>query len=300
VPGLLDDYAFVVEGLLQLHTATGEAAWLDEAVRLADEQEVRLGDPEGGGFFAAGEDERLLFRAKPAFDGAVASGNGISALNLVELSRLTGDADFAARAEGTLLAFADVVAQVPIAHVTLVRALGRLRDLQQQTLVAPGGGAARSARARPSRAASGAGGAGTAAPAATPEPPAAASPSLEDEAYGAVDVEAKLGSSEDEEWKPFRVEMDVRRGWHANANPAGDGLAPTTVAGVLGRVRGVRYPQGETWDGGAGPVPVYRGRVRIEGEIEHRGGGAPAVEITYQVCDETRCLPAVTRIVRLR
>ena len=301
VPGLLDDYAFLVEGLLQLHAATGEAAWLDEAVRLADEQEARLGDPEGGGFFAAGEDKDLLFRAKPAFDGAVASGNGISALNLVELSRLTGDPDFAARAEGTLLAFAGGVAQVPIAHVTLVRAIERLRDLQQRTLVAPGGGAARTAGPRPTRAASGrASSAAAATPAATLEPAAAAAPSLEEEAYDAVDVEARLGSSDDEEWKPFRVEMDVRRGWHANANPAGDGLAPTRVTGVLGGVRNVRYPQGESWDGGAGPVPVYRGRVRIEGEIEHRGGGAPAVEITYQVCDETRCLPAVTRIIRLR
>jgi hypothetical protein len=47
-------------------------------------------------------------------------------------------------------------------------------------------------------------------------------------------------------------------------------------------------------------VPVYRGRVVIEGEIEHRGGGAPAVEVRYQACDDSRCLPPVTRIVRLR
>jgi hypothetical protein len=47
-------------------------------------------------------------------------------------------------------------------------------------------------------------------------------------------------------------------------------------------------------------VPVYAGEVTIEGEIEHRGGGAPAVEIAYQACDDARCLPLVTRIVRLR
>jgi hypothetical protein len=292
VPAFLDDYAFLVEGLLQLHAATGEAAWLDEAARLADEQEERLGDPQAGGFFAAGDDPRLLFRSKPAYDGAVASGNGVSALNLVELARLTGDPEFAARAEGTLLAFADGMAQLPLAHVTLVRALERFRDLQRTTLVAPGGGAAR--RERPARTAA-------AKTAAEPSPaPAATAPSLEEEAYEAVEVAAKLGHSDDEEWKPFRVEIDVRREWHLNANPAAAGLAPTTLTGVLGRVRGVRYPAGEPWDGGAGPVPVYRGKVAIEGEIEHRGGGAPALEITYQACDETRCLPAVTRIVRLR
>jgi hypothetical protein len=40
--------------------------------------------------------------------------------------------------------------------------------------------------------------------------------------------------------------------------------------------------------------------VKVEGEIEHPGGGAPAVELTYQACDATRCLPSVTRLVRLQ
>jgi hypothetical protein len=295
VPALLDDYAFLVEGLLQLHAATGEPVWLDEAARLADEQEERLGDPDAGGFFAAGEDEHLLFRAKPGFDGAVASGNGVSALNLVELARLTGDPEFAARAEGTLLAFADGMAQAPLAHVTLVRALERFRDLQRATLVAPGGGVAR--RERSERAIPRAAASSTEAPPVEPVP---AAPSLEEEAYDALEVEAKLGTSEDEDWKPFRLELAFRRGWHANANPAGEGLTPLKVTGVLGRVRDVRYPAGAPWDGGAGPVPVYSGRVTIEGEIERRGGGAPAVEVVYQACDDARCLPAVTRIVRLR
>jgi uncharacterized protein YyaL (SSP411 family) len=289
VPAFLDDYAFLVEGLLQLHAATGEPLWLEQALRLADEQQERLGDPEGGGFFAAGEDGHLLFRSKPAFDGAVASGNGISALNLIELSRLTGDPDLAARAEGTLLAFADGMVQAPFAHVTLVRALERFRDLARSTLVGPGGRAAR--REAPARA--GASGSESAA-----EP--AAAPSLEEEAYDALEVEGQLGTSEDDEWKPFRLDLRVGRGWHVNANPAGAGLEPLTVTGVLGRVRGLRYPAGEPWDGGGGKVPVYAGEVTIEGEIEHRGGGAPAVEIAYQACDDARCLPPVTRIVRLR
>jgi hypothetical protein len=65
-------------------------------------------------------------------------------------------------------------------------------------------------------------------------------------------------------------------------------------------VRALRYPAPETWDGGAGPVPVYRGRVAFEGEIERRGGGAAGVEVSYQACDEARCLPPVSRVVRLR
>ena len=92
----------------------------------------------------------------------------------------------------------------------------------------------------------------------------------------------------------------MRKGWHVNANPAGDGLVPVTVQGVVGRVRGLRYPAGSPWDGGAGELPVYTGRVVIEGEIERRGGGAAGVEVGYQACDDARCLPPVARIVRLR
>ena len=85
-----------------------------------------------------------------------------------------------------------------------------------------------------------------------------------------------------------------------NAHPAGAGLVATAVGAVVGRLRSVRYPPGEAWDGGAGPAPVYRGRIVIEGEIERLGGGAAGVEVTYQACDDARCLPPVARIVRLR
>jgi len=278
LPAYLDDYAFLVHGLLELHAATGERRWLDEAVRLCDEQERRLGDGEGGGYFVAGDDPNLLLRAKAAFDGAVASGNGTAALNAVELARLTGDPVHAGRAERTLTAFAAGMEEAPLAHVTLLRALERLRALPAA--------AARPASPAPAERAA--------------EPAAGASEALEEEAYDAVEIEARLGSSEDEEWKPFRIELSVRRGWHLNANPAGAGLVPVSVEGVTGGVRGVRYPAGAPWDGGAGAVPVYAGRVAIEGEVERRGGGAASVELSYQACDDSRCLPPVARIVRLR
>jgi uncharacterized protein YyaL (SSP411 family) len=282
VPALLDDYAFLVEGLLELHASSGEGLWLEHAVRLAEEQEARLRDAEAGGYFAAGEDRRLIYRTKPGFDGAVASGNGIAALNLVELARRTGEARFAERAGATLGTFAASMTQAPIAHVTLIRALDRYRELDRASL-APSTGAARP---------------GASPPAAAPAPSAAES--LEEEAYEAVAIEARLGRSDDEEWKPFTVELAVRSGWHVNANPAGDGLVATRVRGVLGALRNLRYPPGEAWDAGAGPVPVYRGRVVLEGEVEHRGGGAPGLEVEYQACDDRRCLPPVSRIVRLR
>jgi uncharacterized protein len=284
VAAYLDDYAFLVAGLLELSAATGEPRWLEEAVRLAEEQERRLADPEAGGYFSAGADPRLLVRARTGFDGAVASGNGVAALNAVELARRTGDATQRRRAEATLGAFAAGMAEAPLGHVTLVRALERLRALPEakaSPLAETAGGA--SARA------------GERAPTAV-----SAGESLEEEAYAAVEIDGRLGTSEDDEWKPFRIELEVKKGWHVNAAPAGAGLVPLRLTGVIGRVRGLRYPPGAPWDGGGGAVPVYSGRVVIEGEIERRGGGAVSVELSYQACDEARCLPPVARIVRLR
>jgi uncharacterized protein YyaL (SSP411 family) len=276
VPALLDDYAFLVEGLLRLHEATDERLWLDQAVRLAREQEDRLGDADAGGYFAAGDDARLLFRAKPAFDGAVASGNGVAVLDLLELSELTGDVFWRERAEAGLAAFGEGMTAAPLAHVTLVRGLARRAGVQEA-------GAVR---------------------AAEPRAAAAASADLEQEARDALEVRGRLGAGAGG-FRPFSVELTLRRGWHVNANPAGPSLVATTLEPVLGELRDVRYPPGEAVDPGAGGA-VYRGTVRLEGEVRHvgevrhEGAGAPAVELRYQACDETRCLPPITRLVRLQ
>jgi uncharacterized protein YyaL (SSP411 family) len=267
VSAFLDDYAFLVQGLLALHAATSEVRWLEEAVRLVEEQERRLGDPSGG-YYAAAEAADLLFRAKPAFDGAVASGNGVSALNLVELHLRTGEAHYRERAEATVQAFGRDLDQAPLAHVTLVRGLARL--------LAAGAPAAR--------------------PQARPAPAASATEALEDEAREVVAVEGRLGPGPDEV-RPFAVELRIRPGFHLYANPPGDeGLPATRLVPVLGRIVEARYPAGERGEDGA---LVYRGRVRIEGRVELPRTGAPSVELAYQACDESRCLPPISRLVRL-
>jgi uncharacterized protein YyaL (SSP411 family) len=272
VDAFLDDYAFLIEGLLRLREATGEDRWLGEAVRLAEEQEQRLEDAEAGGYYAAGEDPRLLFRAKPAFDGAVASGNGTSALNLIELGAITSESRWSERAEAVLRAFGEGMTRGPFGHVTLVRALARLEEPPPP---AP-----------------------KAEPASSLAPGVSAVESLEEEAREVVEVDGRLGRGDDEVWKPFTVDLEIRRGFHLNPNPGEDpALVATEVTGVLGSLRNVVYPPAKTGDASASG---YRGRVRIEGEIEHRGGGAASVELVYQACDEARCLPPVTRLVRLR
>jgi uncharacterized protein len=266
IPAFLDDYAFLIEGLLRTAAATRDERWLREAVRLQLEQERRLGDPEGG-YFAAGEDRRLLFRAKPAFDGAVASGNGITVLNLLDLARLTGDASHRGRAEAALGAFAEGIREASPAHLTLLRAKARRGDVAVPSSVVPAA--------------------------------ADSGEDLEDTAREAVEVDGRLGTS-GESWRPFTVDLKIRRGWHLNANPAGDRLIPTTLAPVLGKLRALRYPEGEPFGPPSDAIRVYKGAIRLAGEIQHEGGGAPAAELTYQACDDSRCLPPVTRLVRLQ
>ena len=74
------------------------------------------------------------------------------------------------------------------------------------------------------------------APARPSAPATPAADALEDEAYEAAEIEGRLGTSEDEEWKPFRVEVALRKGWHVNANPAGRTLiAPAWQRGTRRR-----------------------------------------------------------------
>jgi uncharacterized protein YyaL (SSP411 family) len=124
-PAGLDDYAMLILGLLELLTATGERGWLHEAVRLQGEQEERLGDAADGGYFQFPEGAGRVAN-KDGSDGALVSGDGTAALNLIELARLTGQRSYRERAARLLGAFAPDIAREPLAHLTLLRAAERL------------------------------------------------------------------------------------------------------------------------------------------------------------------------------
>jgi hypothetical protein len=111
-----------------------------------------------------------------------------------------------------------------------------------------------------------------------------------------VEVQGELGPGHDPV-RTFTVELRIRRGFHLYAHEAGaPGLVATRLSAILGRLEGVLYPEGEALDGGP---RAYRGKVRIEGRIAMPKTGGPSLELEYQACDDARCLPAVTRMVRL-
>jgi uncharacterized protein YyaL (SSP411 family) len=101
----LDDYAFLVAGLVDLYEATGETRWLREAIALQQTIDARFADPAGGYFQTADDHEVLLTREKPDYDGAEPSGNSVALLNLLRLHELTTDDAYRARADALVAAF---------------------------------------------------------------------------------------------------------------------------------------------------------------------------------------------------
>ena len=90
-PAFLDDVAAVANGLIELHTATGEPRWLEHAIRLAEDAARRFHDDEAGGFlYADPAGERLVARFEDLDDNPTPSGQSLLATVLLRLSRITG------------------------------------------------------------------------------------------------------------------------------------------------------------------------------------------------------------------
>jgi uncharacterized protein len=112
--GFLDDYANVAHGLYELHVATGELRWLEEARRLALLAVELFADEERGGFFLApAHGERLVARKKDLFDHPIPSGNSMLAYVLLRLARLYGDDELERRGAGVLRLLGRSLAQAP-------------------------------------------------------------------------------------------------------------------------------------------------------------------------------------------
>ncbi len=119
-----DDYAFLVAGLLDLYDATLEPRWLGEAVALAGEFVEHFLDAERGGFYATADDaEHLIIRKREAHDGALPSANSVALMDLLRLSKITGDAALESTAAGVSRAFAANVSLNPSAHASLLAAV---------------------------------------------------------------------------------------------------------------------------------------------------------------------------------
>jgi uncharacterized protein YyaL (SSP411 family) len=122
----LDDYAFLLDALLELLQAEWRTADWHWAQALAEALLTHFQDEAGGGFFFTSHDhEKLIQRGKPAFDNALPAGNGVTACVLNRMAMLADEPRYSLAAERTLRAFWSGLSEQPAPYPSL---LGALQD----------------------------------------------------------------------------------------------------------------------------------------------------------------------------
>ena len=117
----LDDYAFMAWGLLELYEATFATKYLSQALDLMNIMVEDFWDDKNGGFFlGSDQSEKLIVRSKTAYDGAIPSGNSVAVMNMVKLTRITGNTNWAELAEKTIRAFSEDVNRTPTGYTLML------------------------------------------------------------------------------------------------------------------------------------------------------------------------------------
>jgi uncharacterized protein YyaL (SSP411 family) len=124
IPGYLDDYAFLVWGLLELYETAFEVRYLKEALHLTEEMINIFWDERKGGFYFTGQDaEEVLARIKQYHDGAIPSGNSVASLNLLRLGKITANDRLERIAEELIRSFGGQVNRSPTGFTQFLVAL---------------------------------------------------------------------------------------------------------------------------------------------------------------------------------
>jgi uncharacterized protein YyaL (SSP411 family) len=121
IEGFLDDYAFLVWGLLEVHEACFEESYLQAAVELTNTMISRFWDDgEGGFYFTAKDLEDVVPRRKEVYDGALPSGNSVALLNMLRLALFTGDIKYEELVNQMVRVFSEDVRNAPAAHTFML------------------------------------------------------------------------------------------------------------------------------------------------------------------------------------
>ncbi len=131
--GTLEDYAFFVQGLLDLFEATGEPKHLAEALRLTGLMVDAFEDKERGGFFLTTGAQPA--RLKEGYDGVTPSGNSVVASNLIRLAELTGTEEMRRAGERALKSFGRDVEQQPSGHANMLSDLDMLLNGMTEVVI---------------------------------------------------------------------------------------------------------------------------------------------------------------------
>ncbi len=137
IAGFAEDYAFYIQGLLDLYTATFETRWLSRALALQKKQDTLFWDETGGSYYSSTANDPLVpVRMKEDYDGAEPSANSISALNLLRLARLQHDDAATQQAQRILNAHTAPIERAPTAVPQMMVALDLSSHPATQAVVA--------------------------------------------------------------------------------------------------------------------------------------------------------------------
>jgi uncharacterized protein YyaL (SSP411 family) len=137
IEGFADDYAFVIQGLLDLYEASFDVEWLKFAVQLQETQDRLFFDEKNGGYFStSGKDESVFLRMKDDNDGAEPAASSVAGLNLLRLAQLRDDKQMAERARKTIDAFAATLSHFPSAMPLMLVALDYSLSKPRQIVIA--------------------------------------------------------------------------------------------------------------------------------------------------------------------
>jgi uncharacterized protein YyaL (SSP411 family) len=137
VEGFADDYAMVIQGLLDLYEASFDVECLKFAIQLQEIQDRLFFDEKNGGYFSnSGRDDSVFVRMKDDNDGAEPAASSIAAVNLLRLSQIYDDPKIAERAKKTIDAFATILLQFPSSMPQMLVAVENSLGKQRQIVIA--------------------------------------------------------------------------------------------------------------------------------------------------------------------
>jgi len=123
IAGHLDDYVYMVWGLIELYEAGFDAHYLQEAMQLNEQMMADFAAPQGGFYLTAHDAEILPVRPFDGWDGALPSGNAVAASNMLRLARMTSDSQLEDAANKVFEGFSSLIGQVPVGFLHMLSAM---------------------------------------------------------------------------------------------------------------------------------------------------------------------------------
>ena len=137
IEGFADDYAFLIQGLIDLYEASFDVEWLKFAIELQETQDRLFFDEKNGGYFStSGKDSSVPLRLKDDNDSAEPAANSVAALNLLRLAQFRDDKQLQDRAKKTIDAFGATLSHFASAMPQMLVALNSSLSKPRQIVVA--------------------------------------------------------------------------------------------------------------------------------------------------------------------